>query len=214
MEKIITKKEVEQKLNETLNSLLLSDGFKLRKSDGFIIRKSQAMIESIFFRVLNYWPLCQEIDYIGFSIRFDRVEEIVNPFLSKYNFLNIAGTKKTSTIGDSIFFNIRIDKDEDINEFIYLYMNDIKEKILSYFKKNGNINDVNQYKKDRILTDNNGLNYIEHNLLQSITLMKLCNDPDFENLSQRYKELYASWGGQKETGFQAMDDLINYLSRR
>ncbi|MDR1198919.1 MAG: hypothetical protein LBK94_07930 [Prevotellaceae bacterium] len=217
MDKIITKKEVKQKLVNQLESILITDNFKLNKSTGFINRKSQGKLESVFFRVLNYWPLCQEIEYVGFSIRFDTVEKIVNTFLSKYNFFNIECTKNTSTIGNSIFFNARIDNIENVDNFIHLHMNDIKQKVFDYFTKYNTIKDANQYKKNQILNDTSslkGLNYHVDNFMQSLTLMKLCNDPDFEDLSQKYKELYTSWGGCEEVGIKAINDLIEYLSRK
>jgi hypothetical protein len=216
MDKIITKKEVKQKLISQLENILINDNFKFKKSTGIINRKSQGKLESVFFRVLNYWPLCQEIEYVGFSIRFDVVEEIVNAFLSQYNFFNIEFTKNTSTIGYSIFFNARIDNNTDVDNFIRLHINDIKVKVLDYFTKYNTINDANQYKKNQILNDTSslkGLNYHVDNFMQSLTLMKLCNDPAFEELSQKYKEIYTSWVGCEERGIKAINDLIEYLSK-
>jgi hypothetical protein len=145
----ITKKEVQRKLNNALTDLLIEDNFKLKKSNGFINRKSKNKLESIFFRVINYWPLCQEIDYVGFSIRFDAVEEIVNPFLSKYNFFNIEFTKGTSTIGNSIFYNTRIDTLSAVDKFIDIHINNIKTEVLDYFSKYKTMDDVNLLKKNK-----------------------------------------------------------------
>ncbi|MDR2127059.1 MAG: hypothetical protein LBP63_09555 [Prevotellaceae bacterium] len=72
----ITKKEVQNKLNNTLIGLLLEDNFKLRKSSGFIYRTTQGKVESIYFRIINYCPLCQEIGCVMFDVRFDKVEDI------------------------------------------------------------------------------------------------------------------------------------------
>jgi hypothetical protein len=214
MEEIIigpTKKEVQTKLNETLSNLLFNDSFKLKKSSGVICRRTQGKVESIYFRIINYWPLCQEIGCVMFDVRFDKVEDIVNPFLAKYNFFNIEGTKTTSTIGNLIDYNTRIDKIEDVDKFIYLHIKDIKEKILDYFFKYNKISAANQLYKSQILTDNSGLYYVERPVMQSLTLMRLCNDSDFEELSQKYKEIYTSWGGYKERGLNAINDLIGYL---
>ena len=211
METIVTTKEVKQKLTHSMESTLVDCNFKLKKSNGFIIRKSKGKTENVFFRILNYWPLCQEIDYAGFSIRFDAVEEIVNPFLAKYDFFNIECTKTTATIGDSIYYNTRIDKIEDVDKFIHLHLNNIKQKVLDYFSQYDSINNANRLKKNQILTDNSGLSYSEHNLMQSLTLMKLCNDSDFGELTQKYKDLYSNWGGYEEKGINAINDLIEYI---
>ena len=47
--------------------------------------------------------------------------------------------------------------------------------------------------------------------MQSLTLMKLCNDPDFDVLCDKYKELYVPFVGQEITGRKALDNLIEYL---
>jgi hypothetical protein len=149
MEEIIsiTKKEVQSKLNNALTDLLLEDKFKLKKSNGFIIRKSPNKEESICFGIINYWPLCQKIDYVGFHIRFDNVEKIVIPFLFKYDFFNVKGLKAAITVGDSIFFNEEVNKDSDIDKFIHLHINNIKIKIFDYFTKYNTINQANMLKK-------------------------------------------------------------------
>ncbi len=213
MDKIITKKEVEHRLNECFTDLLAQENFKLRKSNSLIIRKSQSKVESIFFRVLNYWPLCQEIKCVIFDIRFDKVEEVVNPFLAKYNFFNMEGAKMTSTIGDFISYNMKIDKYEDVDNFINVNKDTIKTKILDYFVRYNTMEDANILMKEQILNNDSGLYYIERTLMQSLTLMKLCNDSDFQDLSQTYMKLYSSWGGFKEKGLMAINDLIEYLSK-
>jgi hypothetical protein len=146
-----------------------------------------------------------------FDIRFDRVEEIVNAFLAKYNFFNIDGTKTTSTVSDLMYYETRIDNDEDINHFIQLHMCNIKMKVMDYFTKYNTMNNANNHLKNQILTDESGLYHIERCLMQSLTLMKLCNDIDFEWLSQKYKEIYVSWGGYEEKGLEAINDLIECL---
>jgi len=209
----ITAKNVREKLVAILESMLLEDNFKLKKSNSFIVRKSKNKTETIFFKVLNFWPLCTEIEHVIFDIRFDKIEEIVNPFLAKYNFFNIEGTKTTPTIGNFISYNTKIVNFEDVDNFIDLNMNDIKAKTLDYFVKYNTMDEANILMKEQILNDNSGLYYVERNLMQSLTLMKLCNDSDFEYLPQTYIKLYSSWGGFKERGLIAINDLIEYLSR-
>jgi hypothetical protein len=208
----ITAKNVREKLVATLESMLLEDNFKLKRSNSFIVRKSKNKTESVFFKILNYWPLCAEIEHVLFDIRFDKVEEIVNPFLAKYNFSNIEGTKTTSTIGNLISYNTKVVNFEDVDNFIALNMNNIKAKVLAYFIKYSTMNEANVLMKEQILNDDSGLYYVERNIMQSLTLMKLCNDSDFEYLSQTYIKLYSSWGGFSERGLMTINDLIEYLS--
>jgi hypothetical protein len=209
----ITKKAVETKLINSLLELLKDDGFVLRKNDGFLIRKSKSKVESVYFRIVNYWPLCQRIDYMGFSVRFDKIEEIVNPFLAKYGFFNIAGSKKTATILSSIWYEIdNIITEKDVDNFIALHMNNIKTKVLDYFNMHSNIYDVNNIQKKKIINDK-GIDYDGGNLLKSLTLMKLCGDIDFDTMKIKYRQLLnPSWERYQEM-CAMYDDLVEYLSR-
>jgi hypothetical protein len=209
----ITKKAVETKLVNSLLELLQSEKFVLRKSDGFLIRKSKEKVESIYFRIVNYWPLCQRIDYAGFSVRFDKIEEIVNPFLSKHGFFNIEGTKKTATVCSSIWYEIdNIITEKDVDNFIASYMNNIKTKVLDYFNTHSNIYDVNNSQKKNIINDN-GVDYDGGNLLKSLTLIKLCGDRDFDDMKIKYRQLLnPSWERYQEM-CAMYDDLVEHLSK-
>ncbi|MDR2127060.1 MAG: hypothetical protein LBP63_09560 [Prevotellaceae bacterium] len=216
MEEIIIspkKKEVETILITSLLNLVLEDGFIHRKKDNTIIRNSKTGFESFWFDVLNYWPYCEKIESVVYSIRFNQIEDIVNPILYKNGLHKVEYPKTSITICQNISFCKEIYKHEELDIFIKLYINQIKENGMSFYEKFNNINKVNIYKKGKILTDNSGLYYIESNLMQSLTLMKLCNDSDFEELVQKYKTLYSNWGGYKEKGMSAINDLIEYLSK-
>ncbi|MDR2127061.1 MAG: hypothetical protein LBP63_09565 [Prevotellaceae bacterium] len=213
MEKIITKKEVQQKINEALSSLLLNDGFKLRKKDGFIVRKNPNKTESIYFHILNYWPLCQEVESVMFHIRFDEVENIINPILSKHGLFNMEFAKTSSTIRTWIDFNVKIDKYEDIDKFISLYMIDIKEKLLTYFEQNEDMCNINISEKSIILKQKSDLSNHIDTIMRSLILAKLCSDTDLEELCIKYKKLIKPFYGQEQQNFAAYDDLVRYLSK-
>ena len=82
-----------------------------------------------------------------------------------------------------------------------------------YFETYRNIETVNILKKKEILKENIKTNFLIKNLMQSLTLLKLCNDPDFEKLSEMYKGLYIPWVGQEQSGPKALDELIDYLNK-
>lgn len=48
-------------------------------------------------------------------------------------------------------------------------------------------------------------------LMTSLVLMKLCNDPDFDLLKYKCRELYVPFDGEEISGLKAIDDLISYL---
>lgn len=164
----------------------------------------------ILLHVLDYSPIFQIELFL--SVRIDKVENIVNKFIPNRNpqFM-----KYTETIGTSYkelsgakenLIEISTEKELDnaINEFIKI----IRDKGLAFFEKHKNIEIVNAKKKEQIL--NKEYNVIG-NVMQSLTLMKLCNDTDFDILCDKYKELYVPFVGQEITGRKALDNLIEYL---
>ena len=164
----------------------------------------------ILLHVLDYSPIFQIELFL--SVRIDIVENIVNDFIPNRNpqFM-----KYTETIGTSYkelsgakenLIEISTEKELDnaINEFIKI----IRDKGLAFFEKYQNIEMVNAEIKKQIL--NKEYNYIGI-IMQSLSLMKLCNDPDFDVLCDKYKELYVPFVGEEIKGREALDNLIKYL---
>jgi len=215
---MITKKVVQSQLASSVSNLIKDEGFILNKTDNTIIRKKNHGFELISIRIIDYWPLSINIEQINLSIRYDKVENIVNDFYSEDMF-NKKFSKYTSTIVNSITFSI---SDSEIKDIIIKDYNDLKkgvEKIIKhvllegipFFKQFKTIEDASNYKKNGILNDKTKISYNLRNLMQSLTLMRLINDKDFYYLCEKYKELYVPFEGEEITGRKAMDDLIQFL---
>jgi len=222
----ITKKAVETKLTTSLLELLSNEGFALKKKDKTIVRKTKTGFEDFYFRVLNYWPYCTEIETIGFSIRFNAVEEIIAPIEVKNGIrASMEFAKTSTTVGDWREFNIKIFNGTELDNFIDVHINKIKEDGLSFFSKYGDIYNTNVYYKNRVLNDKDDL-HVEwdwHPIANSLTLMKLCDDKDFDEIKIKYRQMLETryrqiedlthekqW--QEERAFAAYDDLVEYLS--
>jgi hypothetical protein len=204
--------------NETAIRLaegLKEDGFKFIKSSSRILRTHSLGFDVVILHIVDYWPNFQIDTFLG--IRLNEVEDIVNKFIPNRN---PAFMKFTETLGTSYMVlsgakenYIEIKTEEELSNAINELITLVKNKGLKYFGDHRSIEVVNDLKKRQILTENNGANYVIGNLMQSLTLMKLCNDPDFEKLSMKYKELHAPFAGEEESGRKAMDDLIEYLKK-
>jgi hypothetical protein len=223
----ITKKEVQRKLTESLLDLVENEGFRLRKKDNMIIRKTPTGFESFCFLLVNYWPLCQEIEAVGFSIRFNAVEEITVPIEAKNGIrASMEFAKTSTTIHGGHEFNTTVVNKNDVDDFIFTNMNKIREDGLSFFSKYNDILNTNAYYKNRILNDKNDV-HVEwdwHPISNSLTLMKLCGDKDFDEMKIKYKQLLEiryrqiadlthkkHWA--EESTFAAYDNLVEYLSK-
>jgi hypothetical protein len=210
METVITKKEVETKLVTTLLENVSREGFVLRKKDNSIVCKSKLGFKSLSCSILNYWPYCEEINCIGFEIRINQVEEIINPIKAKYDLFNIAFSKTTPTILDTILFNTKVFAKEDVDKFIRNNMTSIIKQAFLFFDKYADIESINIDKKNMILQNNEtGLNSITRSLI----LMKLCNDNDFDIMKIKYRHLLKPIYGQEKEELTVYDDLLEYLSR-
>jgi hypothetical protein len=206
----ITKKEVETKLLTTLLNNVSQEGFVLRKKDNNIICKTNIGFKSLGCSILNYWPYCAEISSIGFEIRINQVEEIVNSIKARYNLFNIAFAKTTPTILNTIPFNIKVFTEVDIDKFIYNNINDIIEKAFLFFNRYADIAVINVDKKNMIIKNNDtGINSVA----RSLTLMKLCDDSDFDIMKIKYRQLLKPVYGQEKNEIAAYDDLVEYLSK-
>lgn len=206
--------EIRTKLTEAIKT----EGFEYFKSKERIMRKHNTGFDVIYISIIDYNPIFQIESSV--AIRLNAVEEIVNIFLDE-RFMNPEFKHLTTTIStssymplvDDYYRYIEIKTKEDLNRAINEMINLIKDKGLLFFQNYRNFESTNNLKKSEILTKDNYGAYVLRNLMQSLTLMRLCNDPDFEKLSMKYKELYIPFSGEEETGRKAMDDLIEYLKK-
>lgn len=207
---MMTKRYVFSKAAMCIEENFKLEGFRFIKSNSRILKKYYGGFNLILLHVLDYSPIFQIELFL--SVRIDIVENIVNDFIPNRNpqFM-----KYTETIGTSYkelsgakenLIEISTEKELDnaINEFIKI----IRDKGLAFFEKYQNIEMVNAEIKKQIL--NKEYNYIGI-IMQSLSLMKLCNDPDFDVLCDKYKELYVPFVGEEIKGREALDNLIKYL---
>jgi len=209
---MMTKKYVFTETAKRIEEKFKSNGFKFVKSNCRIINKYPSGFDVIIIKVLDYAPVFQL--QMSLRVRINQVEDIVNKF-QEYSFASPQFMKYTETEGVSYmvlsgarenYIEIETEKELDkaINEFIKI----IQDKGLAFFEKHRNLEIVNAEKKNQILNKEHD---VIGNIMQSLTLMKLCNDPDFDVLCDKYKELYVPFVGQEITGRKALDNLIEYL---
>jgi len=211
----MNKKYVTNKIRTQIAGILENEGFKYIKSNERIIRKHEYGFDVIYTRVIDYKPIFQ-IEY-SIAIRLNAVEDVVNKFFGEELFFP-QNKPLTTTIalsydlmsGTNLSY-IEICTEDELEDAIQKLTELTKSKGYAFFQKYKNFAVTNELKKNQILNDETGLSNILRNLMQSLTLMKLCNDPDFGVLCDKYKELYAPFVGQEITGRKALDNLIEYL---
>lgn len=213
----MTKRYVTNEVRSKLSENLKNNGFKYIKSKERIMREHEAGFDVIYSRIIDYNPVFQ-IEF-SIAIRLDAVENIVNMFLGE-EIINPQYKHLTSTIASSydIMTNseenyMEVNNEEELEKAIQNLIKLIKDKGLCFFETYRDLNAANILKRTQILEDTSGLSYILENLMQSLTLLKLCNDPDFDKLCDKYRKLYVPWVGQEKAGRKAMDDLIEYLRK-
>lgn len=211
----MNKKQVTNLVRQGISEGLKEDGFKFIKSKERILREHEAGFDVIYARIIDYNSVFQ-IEF-SIAIRLNAVEEIVNKFLND-EIRNPAGNSLTTTIVSSydIMTNskenyIEIKNEKELEAAIRSLLVLTKDKGLAFLNKYKNFQVANKYRKDRILNDESQLSHTLISLMQSLTLMKLCNDPDFDKLKEKYKELYVPFAGEEVTGRKALNDLIEYL---
>jgi hypothetical protein len=213
MEKVITKKEVQAKLSEALFCAIATEGFILKKKDYRIIRNTKFGFESIYFDILNYFPLCQEIEFVGMSMRLNQVEEIISPIKFKYNLCVEDISKNIPTIGYNMYFNLKVQTEKEVDIFINEYMEEIVTQSSLYFNRNENISIINIDMKNTIIQGNDVISNGLNSIARSLILLKLCNDIDYDIMKIKYRELLKPFDGQEERTFAAYDELVSYLSK-
>lgn len=214
---MMNKKYVTNKIRTQIAGNLKNEGFKYIKAKERIIRKHEFGFDVIYTRVIDYEPIFQ-IEY-SIAIRLNAVEDIVNKFFGEELF-NPKNKPLTTTVASSYDLmsetkqnHIEISTEDELEISIQELIELTRNKGYSFFQEYRNLTTTNELKKNQILNDETGLSNVLRNLMQSLTLMKLCNDPDFDELCEKYKELYVPWVGQEITGRKAMNDLIEYLKK-
>jgi hypothetical protein len=212
----MTKRYVYEQIAKNLDAALKIDGFKFIKSKERIIRHHSSGFDVVIFHIVDYNPVF-EIDFF-LRTRIDEVENIVNRFMldcMNQDFMPLTETIslpfKTLSGTEEDFISIKNDSELvlAIEKIEWL----IKSKGISFFAHNHDVQKVNQAKKNQVLNEHKGLSlyHDRRTLMQSLTLMKLCNDPDFDHLKDKYKQLYVPFAGEEVTGRKALEDLINVL---
>ncbi|WP_439182739.1 hypothetical protein [Carboxylicivirga taeanensis] len=215
---MLNKKYVTNEIRTQIAENLKNDGFKYIKAKERIIRKHDNGFDVIYIRVVDYAPIFL-IEY-SIAIRLNTVEDSVNKFLGEELF-NPKNKPLTTTVASSYDLLsgtnhkfIEISSEDELKTLVQKLIELTKNKAYSFFQTYRSLSNTNKLKKNQILNDDTGLSNILRNLMQSLTLMKLCNDPDFDELCEKYKELYAPWVGQEVAGRKAMDDLISNLKSK
>lgn len=214
----MTKRFVFEKIASSIAEKFNEHGFIYNKTNGRILSIHKEGFDVIIFHIVDYNPI-YEI-YFSLRTRLDKVEETINKFM--HDRMNPKSMPLTETIsirykelaGSENDF-IEVKSDEELEKAVKEIVALIKEDGLLFFENNHHIQKVNKMKKSHILFKPEGNVQFRdiRTIMQSLTLMKLCNDPDFEELCNKYKELYVPFVGEEETGRNAIDDLITYLKQ-
>lgn len=211
---MMTKKYIREKLGLELSENLKMDDFRFIKSKNHIIKQIENGFNLIEYRIIDYAPVF--FIELSLAIRLNIVEEIVNRFLGE-EIMNPQNKIHTLTLGIAFNFlmgdsnDVKVENEKELREVINKYIAGIKTKGLSYFNDYSNILNTNRLKKEDILSNTTGTSCLLRNLMQSLTLMKLCNDSDFELLYPKYLEYYIPISGQEVFGRKAIVELFNYL---
>jgi len=215
---MMSKRYVFNEIATNTTSKLINEGFRFIKSKERIIREREVGFDVIIFQIIDYNPIF-EIE-MSLRTRLNKVEDIVNRFMSDCMNPKFMSLTETINITYQALSNskenfIRVKTESELQTSIKDIVFLILDKGMPFFQQNLDIQKVNQIKKTQILHEHKGLsiNHDRRTLMQSLTLLKLCNDPDFEKLSVKYKELYVPFIGEEETGRNAMDGLIEYLKK-
>ncbi|MFL0097229.1 hypothetical protein V3A08_05455 [Tenacibaculum maritimum] len=167
MEKIITKKQVINKIGQELELGLKIYGFRFLKSKSMLKRKTKQGYDAIILSTYDMYPHSHQELFIQFSFRIDKVEEIVNKFYDE-RFMNPEFHKSSRTYSlnhESLMNDYKIEfnslnnqcdickpekekklvlhSEEDIVKLIPLLINFIKIKGLTFFEVNYNLDYLN-----------------------------------------------------------------------
>ena len=210
----ITTREAKEFLLNNLELDLKKFGFKKNIKQSHLKRRHSLGFDIIGIGLLNYWPLNISINTIGITTRINKVENIVNPFIPK-EYFNHEYSSTTVTILDQLkedIQNIELVFYDDLPP-AYLAVKDLIEtKGLIILERNSDLQKLNKELKDRILLgQEKGWVHSISCLMQSLTLMYLCNDALFDEFSERYKAFKLPQDNREAIGKKALTDLIVYL---
>lgn len=200
-----------KKMSESLKHL----GFRYVKSKSSIIRSYKGGFDRIIISVTDYNPVFWP--FMTLMSRIDKVENIVNLFMEDVmnkDFMNITPTSITTLKDLSGIEYFKVQTEEELNHVSQFFISLIAEKGINYFDQHHDIVFVNNERKYQILEDSYlGRYRTRGDIMISLVLMKLCNDPDLEVLYPKYLEYYVPISGQEITGRKAIVDLFEYLKK-
>lgn len=232
---ILTKKIVIETLAQELEIKFSTYGFKYVKSKQHLIRKFNGGFDRILFTTNTGSPYSHQELKISFMTRIDAVSNIVDKFYDS-RFRNMAFSKLASTVssdyeslkqkgGESFIpsskFNCGLCQQvPSDNEFILHNLKDIHDasifldafihhRVFSFFKKNKDLNYLNDNFKNWLLTSKYPIPLLS--VMESLILMKLCKDPGYGVIRKKYRKLMHPEPGFEEDAYKAYDEIENYL---
>ncbi|MEM7487428.1 MAG: hypothetical protein AAF348_19655 [Bacteroidota bacterium] len=235
MEEIITKKKVIETIGFELETTLKPYRFKFVKTKDSLIRKHKDGFDKILFYATSGYPYSHQELGVQFMVRLNDVENVVGKFYDD-RFRNMEYAKDYYSIGvdyrelkekNDISFEVkgssscnlckRIDRDiefiihnEDDLKRLSIYLgNFIESKALDFFEKSKDIAWLNDHYKNLLLNSEHPIDLFS--VMNSLVLMKLCNDPKVSKLSKDYTKSMVPAIGFEHSSYEALDEIKQYL---
>gem|GEM_PF-6400390 len=213
---IMGKRDICNRVLNYLASNLENVGFKFIKKKERILRYHHLGFDVIIFNVVDYNSVF-EVDF-SLRTRIDDVENIVNQFMldcMNPKFMALTETVAISfqELSNSTNEVIKVTNEAQLEQASLDILLLIQEKGMRFYEQNRDLKKLNEFLKIQILEKHGGigLHHDRRTLMQSLTAMRLCDDPEFLRLEDKYKELYVPFAGEEEIGRKAIDDLIRFL---
>jgi len=210
------KRDICNRVLNYLASNLENVGFKFIKKKERILRYHHLGFDVIIFNVVDYNSVF-EVDF-SLRTRIDDVENIVNQFMldcMNPKFMALTETVAISfqELSNSTNEVIKVTNEAQLEQASLDILLLIQEKGMRFYEQNRDLKKLNEFLKIQILEKHGGigLHHDRRTLMQSLTAMRLCDDPEFLRLEDKYKELYVPFAGEEEIGRKAIDDLIRFL---
>lgn len=237
MEEIITKKTVIETIGKELEIKLNSYGFKFVKSKQHLIRKNKEGFDRILLDTISGYPYNHQELVIQFVVRINKVENIIELFYDgrfrNMEFAKISGTDFTDyehlkEENDKTFYSdsylkcelckasgTSLDKEfvlhnkKDIEKASSFLKDFVELKGLHFFEQNKSIEYLNKKIKNSLIKNVYGADL--RTIMNSLVLMKLCGDEDYNVLLPKYIEwLHPAHGFEKDS-HDALNEIIQYL---
>ena len=241
MEEIITKKTVIETVGKELETKLNSYGFKFVKSKQHLIRKYKGGFDRILLYTITGFPYSHQELGVQFMVRIDKVESIIEKFyngrfrnmefakLFNTDFINYECLKKEK---DKSFYSASslkcelcktsetdLDKElfvlhnkEDIQKVSSFLKDFIELRGLRFFEQSKDIEYLNEKVKSSITKNVYGVDL--KTIMNSLVLMKLCNDSDFDTLLPKYIEQMHPDNGFERDSYDSLNEIIQYLETK